>query len=65
MESMALWEQIVLGALVVLILLWILPGVRANLGKSREATGEDWRGLLLPLGAVVLFVIVLIAVVAR
>lgn len=64
MESLALWEQILLGVLVVLVLMWVLPGVRANLGKSKQATSEDWRGLLLPLGAVVLFVILLIALAA-
>lgn len=61
---MALWEQILVGAIVVLVLLWVVPGLRGGLARSRQATADDWRGLLLPLGAVILFVILLISLAA-
>lgn len=63
MNSMATWEQVVLGILVVLILLWFFPGIRQMLAQSREAEEKDWKGLLLPLGVVVLFVLLLISLV--
>jgi hypothetical protein len=58
---MALWEQILLGVLVVLVLLWFRPGVREALRQSREAKDRDWAGVLLPIGLVILFVVLLIA----
>ncbi len=63
MNQMATWEQVVLGILVVLVLLWFFPGVKRMLEQSREAEEKDWKGLLLPLGAVILFVLLLISLV--
>ncbi|MFO8155065.1 MAG: hypothetical protein ACQERR_06030 [Pseudomonadota bacterium] len=63
MNHMATWEQVVLGILVVLLLLWFFPGIKRMLQQSREAEEKDWKGLLLPLGVVVLFVLLLIALV--
>jgi O-antigen/teichoic acid export membrane protein len=60
---MATWEQVVLGILVVLLLLWFFPGIKRMLQQSREAEEKDWKGLLLPLGVVVLFVLLLISLV--
>ncbi len=59
---MALWEQILLGvaALIMVFLFW--PGARTAMQKSREAENPDWRGALIPLGAVVLFLILLVIV---
>lgn len=61
MAPLGLWEQILLGVLVVLVLIWFVPGIKGSFARSRKATAEDWRGLLLPIAAVVLFVILLIA----
>ncbi len=58
---MALWEQILVGMLVVLLLLWWRPGLRAALKQSREAKGRDWQGVLFPIGLVVLLVLLLIS----
>ena len=58
---MALWEQIILGMAGVLIFFFFWPGVKAAMERSREAENPDWKGALLPIGIVVLFVIVLIA----
>ena len=63
MEPLALWEKILLGVFVVLILLWFGPGVKKSLEQSRKATSEDWKNLLVPLGLVILFVILLIMMV--
>lgn len=58
---MSVWEALLLGALVLLVLFWFGPGVRNALRDSRRGTAEDWKGVLLPLGLVVLFVVLLIA----
>jgi len=57
---MGFWEQILLGigAVVLLFLFW--PGAKAALEKSRQAENPDWKGALLPIAAVVAFVILLI-----
>ncbi len=65
MEPLGLWEKILIGVVAVLVLLWFRPGVKAALANSRKATADDWRALLLPIGAVVLFVTLLIYLVRR
>jgi hypothetical protein len=60
---MALWEQILVGVLVLLLLLWFRPGIRAALRQSRDAKSRDWSGVIFPVGLVVLFVLLLIALV--
>ena len=57
---MALWEKIVLGILVALVVLWVLPGLKQSMEQRRDAP-SDWGSVALPLGAVVLFVILLLA----
>jgi predicted MFS family arabinose efflux permease len=63
MQAMAWWQQAVLALVVVLVLWWTLPGVKAALERSRRAERKDWRGVLLPVGLVVVFVMLLIALV--
>ncbi len=60
---MAWWETALLGALVLLVLLWVGPGAKQMFEQSREAKEKDWRGVLLPLGVVVLFILFLISLV--
>ena len=60
MESMALWEQLLLGVGGLALVFFLWPGIKRTMEQSREAE-KDWTGLLIPLGCVVLFVIVLIA----
>ena len=62
MEEMATWEMVLVGALVVLVLFWISPGIKPMLEQSRQAE-KDWAGLLVPIIAVILFVILLISMV--
>ena len=60
---MATWEKILLGVLVLVVILWFFPGVKTMMQQSREAP-KDWPTVIIPLVAVVAFVIFLIAVVA-
>ncbi len=62
MESFSTWENILLGVMVLLVILWFRPGIKASWRQSQNAE-SDWAGLLLPLGLVVLFVIFLMMVV--
>lgn len=65
METPATWEMLLIGALVVALLFWFRPGLKASLEQSRKATARDWQQLLFPIGLVVLFVLLLILMVAR
>ncbi|MBQ0724818.1 MAG: hypothetical protein KBT50_07025 [Cycloclasticus sp.] len=56
--EMALWEQLALGAVALLVIFWFRPGIKAALQKSEQAE-KDWPGILLPIAAVILFVIFL------
>ena len=57
---MSTWEQVLLGmgAVVILFLFW--PGAKKMLEKSQQAENPDWKGALIPIGVVILFVILLI-----
>ena len=56
------WESLILGALVLLLLFWMQPGIKAAYARSKQ-TPADWQSLIVPLGLVVLFVLFLIATV--
>lgn len=62
MQPLGMWEQIFLAALVVVLLVWMGPGIKASFEKSKNAQTKDWMGVLIPLALVVLFVVVLIMV---
>ena len=55
-----LWQTVLVGGIALLVLMWWGPGAREALKRSREAENPDWAGALLPIGAVVLFVILLV-----
>ncbi len=59
--EMGLWESLLLGVLVIGILMWFGPGAKSALKHSPKGSAEDWRALIFPLGLVVLFVVLLIA----
>ena len=63
MESMANWEIILTGIVVVLLMFWMGPGIKETLRRSREAEEKDWKALLIPLALVILFVMFLISMV--
>lgn len=62
MEPLALWEKLLLGVLAVGLILLVRPGLKQALAQSQEAE-KDWKGLLIPLALVVLFVLLLISLV--
>jgi hypothetical protein len=57
-----MWEQILLGLAAVVILFLFWPGAKRAMQQSREAENPDWKGALLPIGVVVLFVVLLIMI---
>ncbi len=57
---MALWEKLLLGVLVVVVLLWFRPGLKAAFRERRQATQAEWLSALIPIALVAAFVIVLI-----
>lgn len=58
------WEAVLAGVGALLLLMFFVPGVREQLKNSPRGTAEDWKGLLLPIGLVVLFVVLLVALVS-
>lgn len=58
---MSTWEQVLVGIAAVVILFFFWPGAKKMLEQSQQAEDKDWKGALMPIGLVVLFVIVLIA----
>ena len=54
------WEQILLGIGALILVMLFYPGVKVAMQRSREAENPDWKGALLPIGAVIVFVIFLI-----
>lgn len=56
---MELWEKIIVGILMLLVVLWFLPGTRTMIEASKKAS-KDWEGFLIPMVAVVLFIVFLI-----
>ncbi|MGR9072492.1 MAG: hypothetical protein ACU833_05435 [Gammaproteobacteria bacterium] len=61
METLSTWENLLLGVMVLLLIFWFTPGIKATLEKSRDAE-KDWKGVLIPIGIVALFVIFLIMI---
>jgi hypothetical protein len=62
MESNSVWENLLLSLLVLVMLYWMMPGIKANMANSRMVKA-DWLSVIIPIGAVVLFVIFLIMMV--
>lgn len=60
MEPIGTLGKILLGVGALLLILWFRPGLKAAFEQSRQAKERDWRGVLIPLLLVVLFVILLI-----
>ena len=58
---MELWQQLIFGAIAVFAVWRFLPGIRKSMQQAPQGKAADWLGLLLPIGAVVAFVILMIA----
>jgi len=61
MATFSMWETILIGALVLLVIFWFRPGIRAAFARSRQAESH-WADVLVPLAIVSLFVVFLILV---
>ena len=62
MEALALWEKILLGIFAVGLVVWVFPGLKASM-RASESQEKDWKGVLIPLVLVILFVLLLISLV--
>jgi hypothetical protein len=60
MNDMPLWEQLLIGALGLLVLFWFGPGIKASLAKSRAAEEKHWDSVLMLLALVIAFVAFLV-----
>ncbi|HIF51896.1 MAG TPA: hypothetical protein EYQ42_10285 [Thiotrichaceae bacterium] len=60
---MAVWEQAMVGLAIFAVLYFWGPGAKNALEDSQQAENPDWKGALIPIAMVVLFVIVLISLV--
>lgn len=60
MEITPLWEKVLVGVLVLLVLLWFRPGMKAAFKERRDASREEWMSALIPIALVAAFVALLI-----
>lgn len=57
---MALWEQLLAGALGLLILFMFFPGIKATMEKSKNAEEKHWGTLILIAVVLIAFVLLMI-----
>jgi len=57
---MELWQQILAGALGLLILFMFFPGIKATMEKSKNAEEKHWGTLLLITIVLIAFVLLMI-----
>ncbi|HHJ15177.1 MAG TPA: hypothetical protein ENJ80_00600 [Gammaproteobacteria bacterium] len=60
---MGLWEKLLLGVLVLLVLLWFRPGIKAAFKERRDASRDEWMSVLIPIALVAGFVALLMMLV--
>jgi len=58
----SLWENILLGVMVLGIIFWMRPGIKSSMQLSKESK-TDWMGVLIPICFVVMFIVFLISMV--
>ena len=58
---MSMWEHALLGIVAFAVLFFFWPGANKAMEESQQVANPDWKGALIPVGAVILFVIMLIA----
>ena len=57
--EMQLWEKLLLGVGVILIILWFRPGIKQAFSERRDASREEWMSVLIPIALVAGFVVLL------
>ncbi len=62
MQHLSTWESIFLVMAMLAIAVFFFPGAKRALEQSKDAP-KDWKGLLIPIAAVVAFVVLLISIV--
>ena len=55
-------ESLLLGVMVLGVIFWMKPGIKASFQIGRDAK-SDWMGFLVPIGFVIIFIVFLIAMV--
>lgn len=58
---MALWEQLLAGAMGLLVLFMFFPGIKATMEKSKNAEEKHWGTLVLLAAILVGFVLLMIS----
>lgn len=58
--ELSIWENLLLGLIVIAVIFWMKPGIKTSLQVSKEAE-SDWMSVLIPIAGVILFVLFLIA----
>ena len=58
---MALWEQLLAGALGLFVLFMFFPGIKATMEKSKNAEEKHWGTLILIVIVLVAFVMLMIS----
>lgn len=58
---MELWEQLLAGAIGLLVLFIFFPGIKATMEKSKNAEEKHWGTLLLITAVLVGFILLLIS----
>ena len=57
------WVQIGSALFMLAMIIWLFPRAKQAVQNSPKGSSKDWMGFMLPIGAVVLFIIVLISLV--
>ena len=60
MEQLSIWEAMLLGIVLVAVFFMMGPGIKKTFEQSRQAEERDWKGFLIPLLAMVGFIVLLI-----
>ncbi len=60
---METWEKILLGFFAVVLVVWLGPGLKTAFQQSEAQEEKDWKGILIPIALVILFVLFLISMV--
>ena len=63
MDPLVTWEKILLGLFAVVLVVWLGPGLKAVFQQSEVQEEKDWKGILIPIALVILFVLFLISMV--
>jgi hypothetical protein len=58
----SMWENILLGVMVLGVIFWMKPGLKSSMQQSKNAE-SDWMSFVVPMVLVVMFVIFLVAMV--